>query len=141
MPLTDSTARPARPPLAGLEVLLVEDDSAAVFVVEDMLFNLGAATVWHAADVDDALALLRDHRPGIAVIDINLAGEPAYPVAERLQAADIPFIFVTGYSGRDVHRRWADHARVQKPFRPSTLAVALRAVLDAHRAATALRAG
>lgn len=140
MTFADSTARPARPPLAGLEVLLVEDDSAAVFVVEDMLFNLGAATVWHAADVDDALALLRDHRPGIAVIDINLAGHLAYPVAEHLQAADIPFIFVTGYSGDSVHRRWAEHTRVQKPFRPSTLAVALRAVLDAHRAALNLRA-
>jgi len=140
MTLADPTTRPVRPPLAGLEVLLVEDDSAAIFVVEDMLFNLGAATVWHAADVDDALALLRDHRPGIAVVDINLAGEPAYPVAERLQAADIPFVFVTGYSSHDIHRRWADHTRVQKPFRPSTLGVALRAVLDAHRAAMALRA-
>jgi len=140
MTLADSTIRPARPPLAGLEVLLVEDDSAAVFVVEDMLFNLGAATVWHAADVADALALLHDHRPGIAVVDINLAGEPAYPVAERLQAADIPFIFVTGYSGSSVHRRWSDHTRVQKPFRPTTLAVALRAALDAHRASMPLRA-
>lgn len=140
MTFADSAARPARPPLAGLEVLLVEDESAAVFVVEDMLFNLGAATVWHAADVDDALALLRDHRPGIAVVDINLAGEPAYPVAERLQAAGIPFVFVTGYSGHSVHRRWSDHTRVQKPFRPATLAVALRTALDAQRAPTTLRA-
>jgi len=140
MTLAESTARPARPPLAGLEVLLVEDDGAAVFVVEDMLFNLGAATVWHAADVDDALALLRDHRPGIALVDINLAGELAYPVAERLQATNIPFIFVTGYSGDHVHRRWSGHTRVQKPFRPSTLGVALRAVLDAHRASMSMRA-
>jgi len=137
MTLTDSHARPAKPPLAGLEVLLVEDDSAAVFVVEDMLFSLGAATVWHAADVDDALALLRDHRPGIAVVDINLAGEPAYPVAEWLQAADIPFIFVTGYSGDSVRRRWSGHTTVQKPFRPATLAIALRAALDAQRASVA----
>lgn len=140
MTLAESAAHPGRPPLAGLEVLLVEDESAAVFVVEDMLFNLGAATVWHAADVDEALALLRDHRPGVAVVDINLAGEPAYPVAERLQAADIPFIFVTGYSGSGIHRRWSDHTRVQKPFRPATLAVALRAALDAHRASMPLRA-
>ncbi len=140
MTLAESAARTAPPPLAGLEVLLVEDEGAAVFVVEDMLFNLGAATVWHAADVDDALALLRDHRPGIAVVDINLAGEPAYPVAERLEAAGIPFVFVTGYSGHDVHRRWADHTRVQKPFRPATLAMALRAVLDAQRASMTLRA-
>lgn len=134
MTLADSKARQARPPLAGIEVLLVEDDNAAVFVVEDMLLNLGAATVWHATDVDGALALLRDHRPGIAIVDINLGGKPAYPVAERLQAADIPFIFVTGYSGNGVRGRWSGHVMVQKPFRPATLAIALRAVLDARRA-------
>jgi len=133
MMLADPTSRPI-PPLAGLEILLIEDESSAAFVVEDMLFNLGAPTVWHAATVAEALALLRDHRPGIAVIDINLAGEPAYPVAERLQAAGIPFVFVTGYSGDGIMRRWSDHPVVQKPFRPTALAAALRAALDAQRA-------
>jgi CheY-like chemotaxis protein len=133
MTLPDPISRPARPPLAGLEVLLVEHESAAVFVVEDMLFNLGAATVWHAANVDDALALLRDHRPGVAVVDVSLAGEPAYPVAERLQAAAIPFVFVAGYSGDSIKRRWSDQVTVQKPFRPAALAAALSAALDAKR--------
>jgi len=140
MTLADPTSRPARPPLAGLEVLLVEHESAAVFVVEDMLFNLGAATVWHAANVDDALALLRDHRPGIAVVDVSLAGEPAYPVAERLQAAAIPFVFVAGYSGDGIKRRWSDQVTVQKPFRPAALAAALRAALDAKRTPPAAKA-
>ena len=135
MMLADPTARPL-PPLAGLEVLLVEHQSAAVFVVEDMLFNLGAATVWHAATVAEALALLRDRRPGIAVVDVSLAGEPAYPVAERLLAAAIPFVFVAGYGGDGIRRLWSDHVTVQKPFRPAALAAALRAALDAQRAAT-----
>lgn len=122
-------------PLTGLEVLLVEHDSPAAFVVEDMLFNLGAATVWHAADVDSALALLRDRRPGVAIIDVSLAGEPAYPIAEWLTAAAIPFVFVGGYGREGIRHRWSDHVSVQKPFRPATLAAAVRAALDAASAA------
>ncbi|MDE2227550.1 MAG: response regulator [Alphaproteobacteria bacterium] len=125
-PATDKSSAP----LAGLEVLLVEHESVAAFVVEDMLFDLGAATVWHAADVDAALNLLRDHRPGVAVVDISLAGEPAYPVAERLRAAEIPFVFVTGYGRDGIRRRWSNHAAVQKPLRPAALAMALRTVLN-----------
>jgi CheY-like chemotaxis protein len=131
--VTNPAAYEFPPPLAGLEVLLVEHESVAAFVVEDMLFDLGAATVWHAADVDSALALLRDRRPGVAVVDVSLAGEPAYPIAESLKAADIPFVFVAGYGRDGVRRRWGDHVTVQKPLRPATLATALRTAL--HTAA------
>lgn len=120
-------------PLAGLEVLLVEHESVAAFVVEDMLFDLGAATVWHAANVDDALTLLRDRRPGIAVVDVSLAGEPTDPVAEQLKTAEIPAVFVAGYGRDGPRRRWSDRVTVQKPLRPATLASALRAVLDGNR--------
>ena len=137
MMVAKPTPREAPPPLAGLEVLLVEHEGAAAFVVEDMLFDLGAATVWHAADVNGALALLRDRRPGVAVVDLSLAGEPAYPVAERLTAAAIPFVFVAGYGGGGVRRRWSNHVTVQKPFRPAALAAALRAALDSVRQPTA----
>ncbi len=129
-------ARSAVPPLAGLEVLLVEHESVAAFVAEDMLFDLGAATVWHASDVDGALALLRDRRPGIAVVDVNLAGEPADPVAERLAAAAIPFVFVAGYGREGIGGRWSEHITVQKPFRPATLAAAMRAALAESAAAS-----
>lgn len=123
------------PPLAGLEVLLVEHESVAAFVAEDMLFDLGAATVWHAADQDAALALLRDRRPGVAVIDVSLAREPTDAVAERLKAAKIPIVFVAGY-GRDGSGCRPDAVTVQKPLRPATLAAALRAALaDAPRPA------
>jgi len=131
--VTNPAADEFPPLLAGLEVLLVEHESVAAFVVEDMLFDLGAATVWHAANVAGALALLRDRRPGVAVVDVSLAGEPAYPIAERLKAADIPFVFVAGYGRDDMGRRWGDHVTVQKPLRPATLATALRAAL--HTAA------
>lgn len=120
-------------PLAGLEVLLVEHESVAAFVVEDMLFDLGAATVWHAADVKAALALLRDRQPGVAVVDISLAGETADPIAERLKAAGIPAVFVAGYGRDGLRRRWSDCVAVQKPFRPTVLAGALRTALDGGR--------
>ena len=34
----------------------------------------------------------------LAVLDINLAGEVVYPLAFRLAARGIPFVFSTGYS-------------------------------------------
>jgi len=132
--VTNPAAYEFPPPLAGLEVLLVEHESVTAFVVEDMLFNLGAATVWHAADIDGALALLRDRRPGIAVVDVSLAGQPADPVVERLTAAEIPFVFVAGYGRDGMWRPWSDHVTVQKPFRPATLAAALRVALHATAA-------
>lgn len=117
-------------PLAGLEVLLVEHESVVAFVVEDMLLDLGAERVWHAADVEAALALLRDRRPDVAVVDLSLAGEPTDPIAKRLTAVGIPTVFVTGYGPNELRLRWPDRITVQKPFRPATLASALRAVLD-----------
>ena len=117
-------------PLAGLEVLLVEHESVAAFVVEDMLFDLGAATVWHAADVKAAVALMRDRRPGIAVVDVSLAGQPSDPVAERLKAAKVPIVFVAGYGREGLRRRWSDQVTVQKPLRPAALAAAVRAARD-----------
>jgi hypothetical protein len=32
-----------------------------------------------------------------ALLDINLAGERCFPIAEALAARDIPFAFLTGY--------------------------------------------
>ena len=125
------------PPLAGLEVLLIEHESVAAFVVEDMLFDLGAATVWHAADVDAALALLRDRRPGVAVVDVSLDRQPADRVVERLKAANIPIVFVAGYGRDGLRRRWPDDVTVQKPLRPAALAAAMRAALDGVQPRTA----
>jgi len=101
-------------PLKGLNVLLVEDETLVSFVLEDMLQELGAA-VWHAANVAAALELLKTQRPAIAILDLNLGGEQAYPVAEQLARDAIPFVFVSGYGREGLQPRWATRPTLSKP--------------------------
>ena len=68
--------------LAGLTVMVVEDETIVSFLVEDMLTELGCAQVLHASGVSEALTLLQQRQPDAAVLDVNLAGEFAYPIAE-----------------------------------------------------------
>jgi CheY-like chemotaxis protein len=112
--------------LDGLTLLVVEDETIISFLLEDMLNELGCSTVLHAGRVDQALALLRDNRPDAVVLDVNLAGEFAYPVATHLAEAQIPFIFTTGYGRSGIPRDWSSRPVIQKPFSLEALADALR---------------
>ena len=118
--------------LNGLSILVVEDETIISFLIEDMLTDLGCTEVWHAGGLVSALALLGERTPDAAVLDVNLAGEPVYPIAERLASSDIPFVFATGYGREGIPRDWTAYPVIQKPFNLAALAAALRAVLP-HR--------
>ena len=117
------------PFLAGRDVLLVEDETMVSFVVEDMLAALGAGSVRHAARLEKAQALIADKLPALAVLDVNVAGELVFPVAERLTQASVPFLFITGYGRGGVEGSWAACEVLQKPFTPAAFEAALRNVL------------
>lgn len=119
----------APPRFAGVQILLVEDETVVSFVIEDMLKELGCSKVWHARGVGEALAILRDRRPDAAVLDVNLAGELGYAVAEHLESAHIPFLFATGYGRHGIPDRWSSRPAIQKPFRYQALAAALGSLL------------
>ena len=115
--------------LRGLTVLLVEDETLISFLIEDMLQQLGCSHVWHATAVSQALTIVGERRPDVAVLDVNLGGEPVYPVVERLAAAEIPFIFATGYGRTGLPQQWNGRPVIQKPFALEALAAALGSVL------------
>ncbi len=116
-------------PLDGVRILVVEDETMLFFLAEDMLTELGCATVWHASLVQEALAFLAKERPDVAMLDVNLAGKTVYPVAERLAAADIPFVFATGYGSAGLPPPFASRPTIQKPFSIEMLGEALASAL------------
>ena len=118
---------------AGCTVLVVEDETIVSFLIEDMLSDLGFAQVWHAADAEAALQILNERRPDAAVLDVNLHGRPAFAIAERLAAADIPFVFSTGYGRSGIPAYWSARPVIQKPFNIDALAAALATVFDGTR--------
>jgi len=124
-------------PLEGLRVLVVEDEAMLFFMAEDMLSELGSAEVRHASRLAEALAFLEVERPDVAMLDVNLAGQPVYPVADRLVEADIPFVFATGYGAAGIPSRFAGRPVLQKPFTQDMLAEALASALGPDRTVAA----
>ena len=116
-------------PLEGLRVLVVEDEAMLFFLAEDMLTELGAGQVCHAGRLMDALAFLETEQPDAAMLDVNLAGQLVYPVAERLAEAKIPFIFATGYGSAGLPEWLRGRPVVQKPFTAAMLGEALALAL------------
>jgi DNA-binding response OmpR family regulator len=115
--------------LHGAKVLIVEDETLISFLIEDMLHELGCAEIWHAAAVKQALAILDDRCPDVALLDVNLGHELVYPLAARLEEEQIPFVFATGYGRKGLAERWSDRPVVQKPFAREALEAALGAAL------------
>jgi len=109
----------------GLKVLIVEDETVVSFLAEDMLFDLGAAEIAHAADVSEALATADRFRPDIALLDVNLKGFRVFPVAQRLSDLGAPFVFATGYCLGEIPEEWADRPVVEKPYDEAMLRRAL----------------
>ena len=88
----------------GKRLLVVEDEFVIALDLQNLLEAAGHEVVALAASVPDALALLAaGAAPGRqplldgAVLDVNLRGEPATPVADALAARGVPFVFVSGY--------------------------------------------
>ena len=73
------------PDLTDLQILVVEDEAPIALQLEDMLTELGAAVVGPASRVRQALQLLQEQTVDAAVLDLNIAGELVYPVAEALE--------------------------------------------------------
>ncbi len=111
--------------LSGLRVLVVEDEAQAALQIEDMLESLGCAVVGPAARVADAVALLEREPVDIAVLDLNVAGELVYPVAEVLASRQRPFFFATGFGITTLNAAYRNRLVLQKPYGLANLSRAL----------------
>ena len=103
-------------PSNGPRVLVVEDEAMVAMMLEDMLIDLGCEIVGPAASLQAGLKLARSGSFDAAVLDVNLAGEKAFPIADVLAERGIPFVYATGYGRAGL--RSEDDARVvvQKPY-------------------------
>lgn len=115
--------------LAGLDVMLIEDETMVSFLIEEMLEQLGAASVRHAARLEAGLALVAARRPSLAILDVNIGGETVFPIAEALAENGVPFVFITGYGRDGVHGRWSSYEVLQKPLTVQEFEQGLRRVL------------
>lgn len=112
-------------------VLIVEDDVFLALDLERVLDDAGCSVIGPAPSVERALARIDDTRLDAALLDVNLGQELVFPVADRLCAEDVPFIFVTGDPSKVPERHWT-RPIVTKPFLEPALLEALAAVMRPH---------
>ena len=103
--------------LADIRVALIEDEALVVMLLEDMLSELGCQVIGIASHLNEAVQLAGCTDADVAIVDVNLGGQDAYAVAERLAARDIPFVFATGYGREGLRAGFAGQPTLQKPFR------------------------
>lgn len=113
--------------LGGVRVLVVEDDRLLLGMLEDALTVLGCSAI-RASDVAEATQVAAATAVDAAVLDLNVAGEKVYPVAEELDRRGVPFIFVTGYVGIEVRADYRNRPLLKKPFRVRDLERSLQAL-------------
>ena len=102
--------------LNGLRILVVEDEAAISLLLEDMLLDFGCEVIGPAARLSVALDAVAREKVDLAILDVNVAGEPIYPVAEALAQRSIPFVFSTGYGSAGIRDAFRDRPVLQKPF-------------------------
>jgi CheY-like chemotaxis protein len=109
------------------DVLIVEDDPIIALDFEETIRGLGVKMVRTVASVARALQVIAEQAPDFALLDVGLAYEKSYAVAERLQALKVPFAFVTGYSTEvKLPTAFANQPRLPKPFTTEALQAALQ---------------
>lgn len=113
--------------LAGCRILVVEDDWFISRDMERLLAGQGADLIGPVASVDEALDLVRRDGFDLAIIDIKLDNELAYPVADELKRRGMPFAFATGYSADVIPPRFLGVPYFEKPFEAEVV------IAEAHR--------
>jgi CheY-like chemotaxis protein len=116
------------------DVLIVEDDPIIALDFEDTILGFGVKTVRCAGSVAHALMIIEERVPDFALLDVGLAREKSFDVAERLAKLNIPFAFVTGYGADRVEAPFADRLRLPKPCSSEALLAVLRRFANPSRA-------
>jgi CheY-like chemotaxis protein len=112
-------------PTTAPRVLVVEDEPMVSMMIEDMLRDRGYDVVGVALNLTSAAQLASSLELDLAMLDVNLAGERSFPVAEILRQRQIPFIFATGYGSPGVDPVYAQVRVLRKPFAGADLEKAL----------------
>ena len=102
--------------LAGLFILVVEDEVIVAMMLEDMLRDLGCSVAL-AGSIEEALSFIHENTLDGVLLDMNVHGRKTVAVAEELANRSVPFLLVTGYGTGDGDPPVIKTApRLQKPF-------------------------
>ena len=115
-----------------MRVLVVDDDPDDLRYVRDTLVRSGYDPVV-TGDPEEALRLMEEERPEMALLDLMLPGTDGIELAKDiLDVADVPVIFLSAYGREEVVARAFEIGAVDyvvKPFSPTELSARIKSAL------------
>lgn len=106
-------------------ILIVEDEILIAMLLEDIVTDLGHDPVGPMMRLQTALDAAEREEIDFAILDINLAGQQSFPVADRLMRRGIPFIFASGYGRAGLTEAYSAIPVLQKPYDATQIARAI----------------
>jgi two-component system, cell cycle sensor histidine kinase and response regulator CckA len=113
-------------------ILLAEDHESIREMARQTLASLGYR-VLSAADGEEALRLVEDVRPALAILDVIMPKMGGSAVAGQLvqRYSGVQVVFTSGYSSEsELVPKGTTGRYLQKPYSPTTLARLVREILD-----------
>ena len=111
------------------QVLIVEDDAFIAIDIECVMEAANFEVMATAGSPEEALKILQQQRPDLALLDYNLGESTSIPVARKLQSLGVPFMFVSGQPRNVVLADMdEDHMVISKPFRTAELVSTARSL-------------
>jgi CheY-like chemotaxis protein len=115
--------------MSGRSILIVEDEPLIAMMLEDFLETLGHTVHASCESVEDAVAQAEKGGFDLAIVDVNLGGETAWPVARTLRAKNIPFVIATGGHVEPPPPEFANVPMIEKPYTVDRVTPALEQAL------------
>lgn len=109
--------------LEGKTILIVEDEALLALDLTFTMQDMGATVVGPCCRLRAALEAADAAPLDGAILDVDLAGETVFPLADALVRGKVPFVFHTGRQNPgDLLLRYADARVCAKPSSPETVA-------------------
>ena len=116
-------------PLAGLRILIVEDEALVAMDLEMTLEAAGAEIVGPFATLAAGLAAAEAELIDGALLDVMLGREEVFPIAEALRGRGIGFVFHSGHGNRaELAAAYPNAAFCPKPSAPTSVVREVRGV-------------
>ncbi|UTP40897.1 response regulator [Phenylobacterium sp. LH3H17] len=107
-------------------MLVVEDEPLIGMDIEDAIEEMGHEVVGPIAELDEALDIASNAALECAILDINIRGGHAYPVADMLRKRGLPMLLLSSYGEHSLPERLHKEARLPKPFTSAQLEKEIR---------------
>jgi response regulator NasT len=128
----------------AVRVVIAEDEAIIRLDLKETLEEEGYEVVGETGRGDEAVELVREHSPDIAILDIKMPGMDGLTAAREISGENLAAVLIlTAFSQRDLIERARDAgalAYLVKPFQKSELIPALEVALGRHKEMQALHA-